>query len=147
MTRLVPLNAHGDASPDGYETFTNVIEDFFNRTWHSDQQLRCSTFKVDVRENGREYLIDAEVPGIARENIKLNVNEQTLCIAVKKQEESAANDGRYVHRERRSTAMSRSIRLIDAKWDQIHAKLENGILHIAVTKTRREETQREITID
>jgi HSP20 family protein len=150
MGNLIPFNRNDDdwlRPIDSTDDWGNFIENFFGKPWFPGVNLQQSTFKIDVRSNGEEYIIEAELPGIRREEISLDVREQTLCIAVNRREKVEEKEEGYIHRERRTTSMSRSVRLVDGQLDQIHAKLENGILHIHVAKQRKESKTRKIAIE
>jgi HSP20 family protein len=150
MGSLIPFNRNDDSWPSFWDSSAdlgNVIENFFGKSWGLPFSLQQATFKIDVRENDGEYSIEAELPGVRKDEIRLDAREQTLCIGVSRREKVDDRQAGYIHRERRTTSMSRSVRLVDGKMDQIHAKLENGVLHISVAKRNREDRPRKITIE
>ncbi|MFW5779965.1 MAG: Hsp20 family protein, partial [Bacillota bacterium] len=56
----------------------NMFDDFFN-----DLPLfsKANEMKIDVRETDKEYLIDAEIPGMKKDNINIDVEENQLIIS------------------------------------------------------------------
>ena len=135
MAGLVPFNRRrADVLSTGYDSFQNMLDDFFAEGWPFKRSLMADTFKIDVQDNKTEYLIEAELPGIKKEDIGISLNDGRLSIAVNKDETIEQTDKNYIHRERRTTSMSRSVLLGDADSSGVKAKLDNGVLSITVPK-------------
>ena len=147
MAGLVPFNKKNKeiSTNTGFEDFYNVLDDYFSNDWPFKRTLTHDTFKVDVEDNGNEYLIEAEVPGIDKKGINVELNDGKLMISITRDENSESKKKNFIHRERRYSSMSRSIYLEDAKPDGIKAKLENGLLKVVVPK--EEKPNNSITID
>jgi HSP20 family protein len=147
MAGLGPFNRKNKeiSTNTGFEDFYNVLDDFFSNDWPFRRTLTHDTFKVDVEDNGNEYLIEAEVPGIDKKDINVELNDGKLMISITRDENSESKKKNFIHRERRYSSMSRSIYLEDAKPDGIKAKLENGLLKVVVPK--EEKPNNSITID
>lgn len=147
MAGLVPFNKKNKeiSTNTGFEDFYNVLDDFFSNDWPFRRTLTHDTFKVDVEDNGNKYLIEAEVPGIDKKDINVELNDGKLMISITRDENSESKKKNFIHRERRYSSMSRSIYLEDAKPDGIKAKLENGLLKVVVPK--EEKPNNSITID
>ena len=147
MAGLVPFNKKNKeiSTNTGFEDFYNVLDDYFSNDWTFKRTLTHDTFKVDVEDNGNEYLIEAEVPGIDKKDINVELNDGKLMISITRDENSESKKKNFIHRERRYSSMSRSIYLEDAKPDGIKAKLENGLLKVVVPK--EEKPNNSITID
>ena len=147
MAGLVPFNKKNKeiSTNTGFEDFYNVLDDYFSNDWPFKRTLTHDTFKVDVEDNGNEYLIEAEVPGIDKKDINVELNDGKLMIYITRDENSESKKKNFIHRERRYSSMSRSIYLEDAKQDGIKAKLENGLLKVVVPK--EEKPNNSITID
>ena len=107
---------------------------FFSDNWYPGRTMAVGTFRLDVRDKEDAYIIEAELPGVNKEEIDLNLSRERLTISVSREGENNEENGRYVHRERRFCSMSRSIHLGEGAYDDIRAKLENGILTIQVPK-------------
>jgi HSP20 family protein len=148
MASLIPFNRNRlSIRPSGFEDFHNMIDDFFNEPWQPMRSLLNDTFKVDVIEKDGSYEIDAELPGVKKEEISLDLNEGRLSISVSHEDVVEEEKRNYIHKERRSTSMSRSIYLKDADRESIKAKLEDGLLTITVGKKAREEKTNRIEIE
>ena len=150
MAGLVPFNWKNNnlaRTGTGFEDFYNMLDDFFNDGFMPSRNLLKDSFKIDIEEKENEYLIEAEVPGVSKEEIDLNVDNEDLCISINRVEESN-NDGKnYIHRERRTNSMSRRIRLAGAKLNDIKAKLDDGILTVTVPKDLKTNSSRKIDIE
>ena len=146
MAGLVPFNRrnHLDA---GFSDIYNMLDDFFNVTPPARRSLMSDTFKLDVEETETDYIISAELPGVAREEIGLNLTEGRLTIAVQREENTNEEKRNYIHKERRLSSMSRGVYLSDADPDAIKAKLEDGVLNITVPKQEKTRRPRRIEIE
>ncbi|CAH2215420.1 Hsp20/alpha crystallin family protein [Tepidibacter aestuarii] len=148
MFGLTPFNRNSVQKRNGnFVDFYNIIDDFFNDAYFPVRNLQDDTFKMDVKETSKEYLIEAEVPGLKKEEINVDYNDNRLLISVQKDEQINEEKGNYIHKERRSSEMRRSVYLKDVKRDSITAKLENGILKITAPKTEIIENRYKIEIE
>lgn len=151
MAGLVPYNRRNrglvDRGFSDFRDFYNMLDDFFNDSWPSKRYFARDTFKIDVQENENQYLVEAELPGVNRDEIFIEMNEGRLNISIKREESIDEEKKNYLHKERRYSSMSRSLYLDDAKSDGIKAKLENGLLSIIVPKEDRPTKSVKIDIE
>jgi HSP20 family protein len=124
--------------------FHNMLDDFFGDMWPSKNVL--DTFKMDVSESEKEYSVEAELPGVSKEDIRLELNEGRLSIGIVRNEEKQEDTKQYIHRERRTSSVARSVYLPDAAREGVCAKLEEGVLKISVPKTEQTSNNRHIDI-
>ena len=152
MAGLIPFNRRGSnlartGTGIGFENFYNMLDDFFGDDLMPSRNLLRDSFKIDIEETEKEYLIEAEMPGIKKDEIDLGIEDDTLCITVNRSEE-VSNDGKnYIHRERRASSMSRRIRLANTSLSEIKAKLEEGVLTVTIPKIDKASTSRKIDIE
>lgn len=168
MFGLTPVRHNGMQKGSVYGDFYNAIDNFFNDDFFGRSVAGSSAFRMDVKEDDKKYLIEAELPGFTKEEITLDYNKDTLYIAAehkqmkeeakeekegKKEEVSQeevkqveAKQERYLHRERRNISMQRGIYLENINVEAIEAKLENGILTVSVPKLEKPQTSFKITI-
>ena len=92
--------------------------------------------KTDIRETDNGYIIDVDLPGYKKENIKIDVTDGYLTINAKmNQKNTEDNNGKYVRRERFFGECSRSFYVGEAVEDlDIKAKFQNGILSLEIPK-------------
>ena len=147
MAGLIPFNKKSNILSNwGHDPF-DFIDDFFNEKWLPSRNLMNDTFKIDVKETEKEYLIEAELPGIQKEEVSLNLDDGKLSISVNRAENINEEKENYIHRERRYSSMSRSVYLADSKPDDIKAKLDNGVLTITVQKEAKPKNSHRIEIE
>jgi HSP20 family protein len=148
MAGLIPFNRkQNDLMNIGFDDFSNMLDDFFTGSWPIQRSLAGDTFKIDIQDNDTEYTIEAELPGVKKEDVEITLNDGRLNISVKKEEVSENKSKKYIHRERKYAQMSRSILLADADDEGIKAKLDEGVLTIQVPKKQHEDTSKRIMIE
>jgi len=130
----------------GFEDFRSVFGGFFPESLAPGRSLMADAFKIDIEEKENEYLIEAELPGVEKQEIDINVEEDSLSITVNRAENAEKQGKNYVHKERRSSSMSRWVRLSMVDTEQIKASLENGVLSITVPKNTTQNSARKIEI-
>jgi HSP20 family protein len=147
MSGLVPFNRKRGLKPRGFDDFYNVLDDFFNDSWLTSKSVSYGTFKVDIQDKENEYLVEAELPGVQKEEVDIGINDGRLSISIKREENIEEDKKNYIHKERKICSMERAMYLEDAKSEDIKAKLENGVLTIIVPKKEKEDRARKIDIE
>ena len=147
MAGLVPFNRNSNLKASGWDGFYNMLDDFFNDTWLPTRSLVNDTFKVDVVDAGKEYTIEAELPGVKKEEVSAAFNDGKLTIGVKREESREDSKKNYIHKERRYSSMERSVYLADAKADGITAKMEDGVLRVTVPKQEKVDDAHSIEVE
>ena len=148
MPALVPFNRkNAMLRTNGFDDFYNMIDDFFSNSPSTKRNLINDTFKIDVKENEQAFSIEAELPGIKREDISIELHDGVLSIAVQHDEKKEEKTDLYIHRERRFGSMQRSIRLGEINESEVSAKFEDGVLNIKVPKAQNQEIRRKIEIE
>ena len=112
----------------------DIFDYFFNDDFMPLFSGDFTSFKADVRETDKEYVIDAEIPGVEKKDIQLDLNDDVLTISVKKDNEINEEKGSYIRRERRYGTSSRSFRIDNVKHEGVSAKFENGVLSVSLPK-------------
>lgn len=92
--------------------------------------------KVDVEDKGDSYLLQTDLPGMKKEDVRISVEDGVLTIAVEQKSEANEEDKNrnYVYRERRSMSMSRSFSLEGVNEEGISAEYADGVLHLTLPK-------------
>lgn len=127
MMTMIPYRTAMSTRP--YDTFA----DNFFRSFFGDTQNE--SFRVDVQDKGDAYMIEADLPGVTRENIHVDLNEDVLTISAEKTEnvEEKTENG-YIMRERRTGKASRSFNVEGIRKEDITAAYENGVLTLTLPK-------------
>ncbi len=92
--------------------------------------------QTDVRETDEGYEVDVNLPGFAKDEISLELNNGYLTISTqKKLEKDQEKKGKVIRQERYAGTMQRSFYVGDHLTEEdIKAKYENGVLHLQVPK-------------
>lgn len=112
----------------------SLFDDFFNDSFMPAWFMGDNHMRVDVKENDKEYIVEADLPGVNKENINIELENDRLTISVEKNEEVNVEKENYIRRERRSGSFCRSFYIENVVEDQISAKFENGVLTIVLPK-------------
>ncbi|NTU68793.1 MAG: Hsp20/alpha crystallin family protein [Chlorobiaceae bacterium] len=120
----------------------------FDDIWSGTQMAAAPAFKVDISEDEHAFHLDAELPGVAKENIALNIEDDVLSIKAERAQEEEQEKKDYHRTERLYGNFSRSFNigeLIDQ--ESIGAAFENGVLHVTLPKALAVKKTREISIN
>jgi HSP20 family protein len=117
--------------------FPVVFNRFFNDDFDNYFTKRdCGCMPAtNVVENDKSFEIEFAIPGMNREDIKINVENDVLTVSSEKEAKKEEKDKNYTRKEFSYSSFSRSFTLpetVDA--DQINARLENGILKVDLPK-------------
>ena len=135
------------ATTGRFDDFFNMMDNFFNEGSPLNKGLVNQSFKVDVRESDTQYCVEAELPGVKKEEIRLDLEDGRLTIAVTREESTSEEKGNYIHRERRMGTMQRVLYLEDAVSEGIKAVFQDGVLEITVPKTTQPAKKTRIDIE
>ena len=148
MANLIPFNwKRNQIRNHGFDGFSNMLEDFFEDDFFGRRSLVNDSFKIDLRDNGNEYVVEAEVPGVKKEEIDIAYDNNCLKISLNKDENIEKSEKNYIHRERRLSSMERRIMLVDIDEKGIKAKLDDGLLTLTLPKKSNDEKALKIKID
>jgi HSP20 family molecular chaperone IbpA len=89
--------------------------------------------RVDVFERAGNLVVNAELPGVRKQDIDLRVEDGDLVLQAERQAEREVKDEHYYRMERRVGRLSRRLPLPDGvQADQIHASLTDGVLEVTI---------------
>ena len=101
---------------------------------------------VDLYEGKEEVVLKAEVPGLSKEDLKIDLTDSMVTISGEKKKEEELKEEAYTYSERSYGAFSRSLQLPCAvKADKVKATFKNGILEVKLPKTE-EAKKRHVTV-
>lgn len=144
MFGIVPFKNNNIQGRGSLFDIDSMFNDFFNEPFMGI--VSASSIKADIKENENEFVIDAEIPGVNKEDIKLDLKDDRLTISVEKTEESKEEKNNYIRRERRYGSTSRSFSVQNVKAEDVSAKYENGILTIVLPKSETKKLSSRIEI-
>ena len=99
-----------------------------------------SQFRCDIQDQGDRFLLEAELPGFKKENIKIDLNGNNLTISASHNSETEERDQKngYIRRERKFGSFSRSFDVSGIDVSKIDAEYTNGILALTLPKKQPE---------
>lgn len=112
----------------------SVFDDFFNDAVFPGFFTASSPIRADIRETDKEYVIEAEIPGAKKEDIKLDLRDNVLTVSVERNEEVNEEKENYIRKERRYGSCSRSFYVENVKHEDVKAKYNDGILAVTLPK-------------
>ena len=106
------------------------------RPLHGDPLPSPERIKVDVRENGASVIVSAEIPGVDKENIHVDVDHGIVTIRAEvKQYDADTEDDKVLHSERYFGAVERSFNLpCPVDEDKAKATYDKGVLTLTLPK-------------
>ena len=102
--------------------------------------------KVDVKDHLDRITIEAEIPGLTKKDVSVDLEERVLTISGNKREDVQEESVRYIRKELKRSSFRRSFKLGDNLKDtDIQADFDNGLLTVTVPK-REEEKPKKVKI-
>ena len=118
----------------------DLFDDFFDDNFFNKKEKNL--MKTDIKEKKDKYIIEMDLPGFEKENIKLELNNGYLTITGKQENNIDEEEEKYVHKERFYGECTRSFFVGDnIQEEDIDAEFKNGILKIDIPK---KEEQKEL---
>ena len=118
----------------------DLWDDFFNDPFFSNRK-EMKLMKTDIREKEDKYLLDIDLPGYSKEDIKISVDNGYLTVSAKKEEtkEESEKDS-YIKKERYSGECQRSFYVGEnIEAEDVKASFKNGILTLDIPKKEEEK--------
>lgn len=129
------------------EFFRDFTPGFFIKPLHGD--ALPSQIRMDVKETEQAYLVDAELPGVGKEDIHVEIDGPLVTIKAEvKQFDEAKQDQQKLRSERYYGMVSRSFQLPqDIDRDAASAKYENGVRCLTLPKKRNSGAGQRLRIE
>jgi HSP20 family protein len=90
---------------------------------------------IDLADNGKEYVVKAEMPGLNKEDLTIQVTDNGIEISGETKSEEKEEDKGYLRRERRYTKFYRALPLPEGiVADRVDAELKDGVLTVKLPK-------------
>ncbi len=144
-------------TPDGFiKTVNDEISSILSRNFDSlfpeyvySDEISKMAIPVEIEEKEKEYLLKAEIPGIKKENLDIDIDKNHIVINAKKEEETKEDTKTYRKSEFHYGEFSRSVYFPeDIDVEKTQAKLEHGILRITAPKAEAEKTNnKKLTVE
>lgn len=117
----------------GRDLFDAFERDFFGAS------QRLAGIRTDIRDEGDKFVLEAELPGFDKDDIKLDITGDCLTLAAERTNaDDGSSDGsdskRYIRRERIISTIKRSFDISGINKDAIDAQYKNGVLYLDLPK-------------
>lgn len=126
--------------------FDHFFDSFFQDMLPAMPETKVKPFRVDVRESEAAYTIEADLPGINKEAIEVEYDNNYLTISARKEEGKEEEKENYVRRERYWGEFKRSFFISDVKKNAIEASFADGVLKVVLPKEQPGEEKKKIDI-
>lgn len=136
MNNLIPRGSLFD------EFFKDMAPGYFIRPLHGDPLPQ--SIKVDVKEDPDAYVVEAEIPGVARDDIHVTIDANIVTLRAEvRQMDAQASDEKLLRSERYYGSVARSFQLPqDIDEEAARAKYDNGVLRLTLPKKRGRSGQK-----
>ena len=139
---------------DAFDEMDRMFDTMFHRgwlrpfrgmwpEWPLDEPFDLGTPRVDVIDREEEILVRAEVPGVDKKDLSVDLTGQHLRIQGERLREEKKEEGEFVRSEIARGTFSRTVLLPeDLDFDKAKADFKDGILEIHLPKTHKTERRR-----
>ena len=131
MFGLVPFKKNGVRTTG--DSFDDFITGFFNDDFFTPM-ANINNFNTDIKETDTEYIVEADLPGVKKEDITLDYKDNNLIISAKRENEINEEKDNYIRRERSYGSFSRSFYIDNVDKNSIEASFNDGQLKITLPK-------------
>jgi len=126
------------------QPFSLLSHPMWSRTGFPDREVIAPA--VDIFEEGKEVVVKAEIPGMKKSEISIDVSENSITISGEKKEEKKVEKKDYHRVECSYGSFCRSFRLPEnVNSDKAKATFKDGVLEIRMPKSGKEK-KKKITI-
>lgn len=130
MLALTPLYRHTLYDP--FKEFEKLERRFFGDRVTPD-------FRFDLYEKEENFIIEADLPGVLKSDINIEIEAPYLTIRVTRESKNADDAAiRYIHSERFFGSFERTFDIADVDTEAISASYENGVLKLTMPKKKAE---------
>lgn len=145
MFNMVPFTKSNVMAKKGFG-LDDFFSDFLRDDFFSPMLTGINSFKVDLKEDENNYTIDADLPGIKKEDIALEYDNNYLTISAKSNETSKNKDDDFVRRERTYGEFKRSFYIDNIDENTVDASFTDGVLKVILPKKEKGIQRKKIDI-
>ena len=141
MRTLVKSNRHNHPASNFF------FDDFFGRDFFNfpavEKKVEATVPAVNVKETDEAFIVEVAIPGVNKEAVKIELNENVLSISSETKKEENEQNEKYTRKEYSYSSFRRSFTIDEdaINTEAIDAKFENGILSIALPKKEAKQPE------
>jgi HSP20 family protein len=138
-----PVLAVKEPQPSWIPVFNRLLEEFGGYMWDPfrgfewpiEYELPMRIPYVDVVDSGSEYVVKAELPGLKKENVQIELWANEVSITARSEVETEERGKTYLHRERAFSTFRRRIGFGESiDTEKVSASMAEGVLEIKLPK-------------
>ncbi len=130
---------------DPFKQIREIEKSLYNQ--NKNEGVNAFVPVVNTREGEFAYHVDVDLPGVKKEDIKVDINKGILTISGERKIKDEVKEEDYYKVETYFGKFSRSFTLPDnADIENIEAANENGVLEVVIPKLKDDNTKKTITI-
>ena len=140
MLALTPFYRHSLYGP--FRDFERLERRFFGDRIASD-------FRFDLYEEEENYVLEADLPGVAKADIDIEIESPYLTVRATREAPDEENgERRYIHSERFYGSFERTFDFAGVDSETLSATFDNGVLKLKIPKKKAEsQKKKSITIE
>jgi len=135
----------GSRLPSPIAQMDRLFDEVFKRPFFSLLSPRISSEEsenlfvpVDIFEDGEAVVVKAEIPGIRKEDLNVQLTPDSITISGQKSEEKRVEEGNYFRLERSSGSFTRTCQLpVETLTDKARAQFKDGVLEVRIPKSEQ----------
>jgi len=142
------VQVHRGRALSPFDEMENMFDNFFDRSWPRSfmrpmkidwggmpEPFEGHTPKVDVINRDKEVLLKAELPGVKKEDVDVQVTDNSVTIRASTKHEEVEEKGEYYHRELSSGEFVRTLPLpAEVDGNKAKASFKDGLLELSLPK-------------
>lgn len=129
MFDMIPFRKNNMRGTSFSKFLDENFDDFFN-----SMNVFQDNFKADLKETEDSYLVEADLPGVKKDAINIEFNNNYLSISAKREDSIEDKRENYVRRERHYGEYKRSFYIDNVDESKIDASFADGVLKITLPK-------------
>lgn len=134
MFGMVPFRRGTNNIERSGDYFNNIFENFFPDDMFSPVVFKNNNFNVDVKEDENQYTVEADLPGIKKEDITLEYQNNYLTISAKRNNVTEDKTSNYVKKERSYGEFKRTFYIDNVDENSVDASFKDGVLKVSMQK-------------
>ncbi|MDP4091313.1 MAG: Hsp20/alpha crystallin family protein [Bacillota bacterium] len=146
MFEMVPFRRNNGLRKRGEDFIDNFFGSFFDDDFLMPSTFMGKSFRVDLKENENSYVIDADLPGVPKEAVNIEYENNYLIISAKREDNIEDKKDNYVRRERHYGEFRRAFYVDNIDENNIKASFKDGVLKVELPKSAK-EVQRKKKVD
>ena len=133
MFELIPFDRRGNriSAYDPFRMFDEMERSFFG---NGGPHNTLTGFRTDVTDTGDAFILDAELPGFKKEDIKIDIENDCLTISAERKLDEEEKQKNFIKRERFYGSYSRSFDVSGVNVEGIEAEYTDGVLKLTMPK-------------